>query len=75
MATLAEIKFDELLKIVKNLPEDKLSELKKEIDKDSKQGDHRDDFKTLLLNGPVFSNDQLDNIAKTRKALNKWRTK
>ncbi len=35
----------------------------------------RNDFKTLLLNGPTFSKKQLDKIAKARKAINQWRTK
>jgi hypothetical protein len=75
MQALVDIKFDELLKIVKNLPESKLSQLKAEIEKEVKQDGNRDDFKALLLNGPTFSKKQLDNIAKTRKAINQWRTK
>jgi hypothetical protein len=75
MEALVDIKFDELLKIVKNLPENKLSELKAEIEKEEKQHTNRDDFEKLLLNGPTFSKKQLDNIAMTRKAINQWRTK
>ena len=75
MEALVDIKFDELLKIVKNLPENKLSLLKAEIEKEAKQDNNRDDFKTLLLNGPTFSKKQLDDIAKTRKAINQWRIK
>jgi hypothetical protein len=72
---LVDIKFDELLKIVKNLPENKLSQLKAEIEKEAKKDGNRDDFEALLLNGPTFSKKQLDNIARTRKAINQWRTK
>jgi hypothetical protein len=75
MQAVVDIKFDELLKIVKNLPENKLSELKAEIEKEKKQDNNRDDFKTLLLNGPTFSKEQLNNMTKTRKAINQWRTK
>lgn len=75
MQALVDIKFDELLKIVKNLPENKLSELKAEIEKENKQQTNREDFEKLLLNGPTFSKKQLDNIAMTRKAINQWRTK
>ena len=75
MEALVDIKFDELLKIVKNLPESKLSQLRAEIENDNKQNNNRDDLGTLLLNGPTFSKKQLDSIAKTRKAINQWRTK
>jgi len=75
MQAIVDIKFDELLKIVKSLPENKLSILKAEIEKGTKSGNSRSDFETLLLNGPTFSEKQLDNIAKTRTAINKWRTK
>ena len=75
MEALIDIKFDELLKIVKNLPEAKLSQLKEEIEKEVKQDKNREDFEKLLLNGLTFSKKQLNTIAKTRKAINQWRTK
>lgn len=75
MEALVDIKFDELVKIVKNLPESQLSELREEIEKEVGQKKNRDDFKNFLLNGPTFSKKQLDDIAKTRKAINQWRTK
>ena len=75
MQAVVDIGFEELLKIVKNLPENKLSQLKAEIEKEAEQPDTREEFRALLLNGPTFSKKQLDNIAKTRKAINQWRTK
>ncbi len=75
MQALVDIKFDELLKIVKNLPDAKLSQLKAEIEKEIGHDKNRDDFEQLLLKGPTFSKKQLDNIAHTRKAINQWRTK
>jgi len=74
MEALVDIKFDELLKIIKSLPESKLSQLKAEIE-DVKQDNDRNDFRALLLSGPTFSKEQLDDLAKTRKAINQWRTK
>lgn len=75
MQALVDIDFKELLKIVKNLPEKKLLELKVELAKDTQLKNDRSEFETLLLNGPTFSKKQLDNIAKTRKDINQWRTK
>lgn len=70
-----DIKFDELLKIVKNLPESKLSELGAEIEKDDVQNINREEFRDLLLSGPTFSKEQLVYVAKTRKAINQLRIK
>ncbi len=75
MQAVVDIKFDELVKIVKNLPENKLSELRAEIEKEATQENDRVSFKSLLLNGPTFSNKQLNDMARTRKAINQWRTK
>lgn len=75
MQATVDIKFDELLKIVKSLPENKLSILKQEIEKTAKQKPDRAAFMNLLLSGPTFSKEQLDNIAETRAAINQWRTK
>ncbi|WP_131536946.1 DUF2281 domain-containing protein [Pedobacter nototheniae] len=32
-------------------------------------------FSDILLNGPVFSDEQIQTIEETRKSINKWRTK
>jgi len=75
MQATVDIKFDELLKIVKNLPGNKLSILKQEIENTTKHKPDRTAFGNLLLNGPTFSKEQLDSIAETRAAINQWRTK
>lgn len=75
MEVTVDIKFDDLLKIVKNLPASKLFILKEEIEKKEKADPNRAAFKSLLLNGPTFSDEQLNEIAKTRIAINQWRTK
>lgn len=33
------------------------------------------ELENFLLSAPTFSKKQLDEIAKTRKAINQWRTK
>ena len=75
MQAIADIEFDKLLKIVKSLPGNKLSILKAEIEKQTTSVNKRSDFEALLLNGPTFSEDQIKEIANTRTAINKWRTK
>ncbi|MDP9079500.1 MAG: hypothetical protein M3O71_18880 [Bacteroidota bacterium] len=75
MQATVDIQFDELLKIVKNLPGSKLSILKAEIEKQTTSANKRSDFEALLLGGPTFSEEQIEEIARTRTAINKWRTK
>lgn len=76
MQVQVDIQFDDLLRIVKNLPDTQLSILKREIEQEKPTQDtKRQDFKAFLLNGPTFSKKQLETISKTRKAINKWRTK
>jgi hypothetical protein len=58
MQVQVDIRFDELLKIVKNLPGIQLSKLKSEIEKETKQDKKRD--LEALLNGPAFSSDTID---------------
>jgi hypothetical protein len=75
MHVQTEIDFNDLLRIVKNLPQKQLVLLKKEIEENSLKNARRENFKDFLLKGPTFSKKQLENIAKTRKAINQWRTK
>jgi len=75
MQVQVDIEFDELVRIVKKLPEAKRFQLKAEIEKDVKPTVSREDFEKLLLNGPVATKKQLEIIKKNRKAINKWRTK
>lgn len=75
MQVQLDIKFDELLKIVRNLPEGQLKQLKAELEKEDKGGTSRTDLETLLLNGPTATKKQLEVIETNRKAINQWRTK
>jgi hypothetical protein len=74
MEIQVDIEFDQLLKIVKNLPSSKLKQLKNEIEKEARQ-EKSGDLESLLLNGPTATKRQLETIRKNRKAINQWRTK
>jgi hypothetical protein len=76
MQVQVDIQFDDLLKIVKNLPEKQLSILKKEIRLDPLKPDTKiQELKDFLLGGPTFSKKQLATVDRTRKSINQWRTK
>jgi len=74
MQVQIDIAFEQLLKIVKDLPAGKLRILRAEIDKEVK-GNKSVNLESLLLDGPVATKKQLEAIGKNRKAINQWRTK
>ncbi len=75
MQVQVDIGFDQLLKIVKDLPSAKLQRLKTEIEKEAGNSKSKIDLERLLLNGPTATKKQLEIIAGNRKAINQWRTK
>ncbi|MFT4017219.1 MAG: hypothetical protein QM668_09675 [Agriterribacter sp.] len=74
MQVQVDIRFKQLLKIVKELPSGQLRQLKAEIEKKAK-GDNTVGLEALLLKGPAATQKQLETITKNRKAINQWRTK
>jgi len=74
MQVQIDIGFDQLLKIVKNLPAGKLKQLQAEIKQEAEVAKPVTDLEALLLNGPTATKKQLETIAGNRKAINKWRT-
>ena len=75
MQLQVDIEFDQLVKIVKGLPEGKLRRLKAEIENEAKTAKAKNNLRALLLNGPVATRKQLDTIENNRKAINQCRTK
>ena len=75
MQAQIKIEYDQLVKLVKQLPKKQWTRLKSEVEKNEVPSDTNPDMLTLLLNGPTFSKKQLDEIAKARKEINQWRTK
>ena len=75
MQVQVNIGFDQLLKIVKELPVARLKQLQLEIEKGVQQDKSLLDLEALLLNGPTASKRQLQIIAQNREAINQWRSK
>jgi len=75
MQVQVDIGFEQLLKIVKELPAGKLRQLQAEIEKGVKDEKSMMDLETLLVNGPTASKKQLETIENNTKAINQWRTK
>ena len=75
MQVQVDIEFKQLLRIVKTLKNGELKQLKSVIEKDVKKEQSKIDLETLLLNGPVATEQQIDQIVSNRKSINQWRTK
>ncbi len=75
MQAQIEIGFEQLVQLVKRLPETQWTKLKQEIDKEKVSYKEVSDVEAFLLTAPTFTKKQLDEITKTRKAINQWRTK
>ena len=75
MQVQIDIEFNQLLKIVKTLKNGQLKQLKCVIDQDVKKEHSKIDLESILLNGPVATEKQLDIISSNRKSINQWRTK
>jgi hypothetical protein len=69
-----DIGFEQLLEIVRNLPGEQLDRLKEEIEKNKKTKNVSVDKESFLLSGPVFTDEQIEDIIEARKTINKWRT-
>jgi hypothetical protein len=70
-----DITFDQLLQLAKKLPVKQWIKLKQEVDKQQPANRSVAGLETFLLGAPTFSKKQLDEISKTRKAINQWRRK
>lgn len=75
MRIQVDIGFDQLVQLAKQLPQTQWKKLKQEVETQAPKDIERENFKKLLLNGPTFSQKQLDTIAETRNKINQWRTK
>ena len=75
MASGTEIAFEELVEIAKKLPASKWTKLKAEVERNVPLSAKAKDLESFLLMAPTFTKKQIENIAKTRKSINKWRAK
>jgi hypothetical protein len=75
MQVQIDIGFEQLIQIVRGLSATQWSMLKKEVENVQVEKREISDLETFLLTAPTFSDEQIKEIEKTRKAINQWRTK
>ncbi len=73
MQVQVEIAFEQLVQIAKELPERQWLKLKVEVESQKPLKSSSADLEEFLLNGPTFSEEQIDVIEENRKAIDKWR--
>jgi len=75
MEAQIDIGFEQLVKLVKQLPKKQWTKLKSEVEQQDISANQNSDMLTFLLTGPTFNKKQLNEVAKARKEINQWRTK
>ncbi len=74
MEIKVQVPFQQLLDIVKSLPSAQKAKLRQELDEEKPANKNQDDFIDFLLNGPVYSDKEIQVIEETRKNIAAWRT-
>ena len=75
MEMKVQVPFQQLLTIVKTLTPSQKAKLRAELN-DQESGEKlEEDFIDYLLNGPVYTNKEIDIIEENRKSITAWRKK
>ena len=75
MEMKVKIPFQQILTVVKTLSPAQKARLRQELSETKKRENKQSEFTKLLLNGPVFTDKQIQTIEENRKSITKWRTK
>jgi hypothetical protein len=75
MELKVQLPFQQLLTIAKTLTPSQKAKLRKELSEGNTEIKPDDDFINFLLNGPVYSDNDLATIEENGKSITKWRTK
>ena len=75
MEMKVKVPFQQLLTIVKTLTPSQKAKLRAELN-DQESGEKlEEDFIDYLLNGPVYTNKEIEIIEENRKSITAWRKK
>ncbi len=70
-----QVPFEQLLTLVKTLTPSEKDRLRQELDESNTEKKNKDEFIELLLNGPVYTEEEIKIIEENRISIAKWRTK
>lgn len=74
MEIKVQMPFRKLLDIVRSLTSSQKARLRQELDKENPGEKNQDEFIEYLLNGPVYTNKEIEVIEENRKSISAWRT-
>ncbi len=75
MELKVQIPFQQLLIAVKTLTSSQKARLKQELEAEKIGKNDKASFIEMLLNGPVFTEKDIQTIEENRKSIAKWQTK
>ncbi len=75
MEMKVQIPFQQLLTAVKTLTPAQKARLRQELAEEKPAKDDKAEFIEMLLNGPVYTEQEIKTIEENRKSIAKWRTK
>lgn len=70
-----QIPFLQLLTAIKALTPSQKTRLRQELADEKPEKDDKAAYIEMLLNGPVFTEKEIQTIEETRKSIAEWRTK
>jgi len=70
-----QIPFEQILTAIKTLTPTQKAKLKQELNEEKSVSKDKTAFIEMLLNGPVYTEEQIQTIEENRKSIAKWRTK
>jgi hypothetical protein len=78
MQLTVDIKYEQLIEIIKHLPANQLARIKSDLENTvfaNGAESCKSEFQEFLLRGPIMSDDQYSIFKENRKAFNQWRSK
>lgn len=77
MEMKVQMPFEQFLTVVKTLTPAQKARLRDELAEDKPEKENKDKvaFIEMLLNGPIYTEKQIQTIEENRKSIAKWRTK
>jgi len=74
MEIKVQMPFQQLLDVVRSLTSSQKARLRQELDEEKANQKNQDDFIDYLLNGPVYTDKEIEVIEENRKSIAAWRT-
>ena len=74
MEMTVQVPFQQLLTLIKSLTPSEKETIRKELADNEPEPKKKDDFIEFLLNGPVYSDEDIAVIEENRKSIAAWRT-